>query len=109
MLDFILKYWIEIFFTIVVSGFGFTYKKIVEKIKEGERKQVAIEEGIQALLRERIIQNYNIHMDKGFCTIHSMEDIEALYTQYTALGGNGTVKSLIDKLKELPTEEQKEE
>lgn len=43
-------------------------------------------------------------MDKGFCPIYALENINALYAQYHALGGNGIVTEIIEKLKSLPTE-----
>jgi hypothetical protein len=69
-------------------------------------EQEAIKLGIQALLRDRIIQSYNHYMDKGICPIYALENINALYTQYHALGGNGTITEIVKKLKNLPTENQ---
>lgn len=38
-----------------------------------------------------------------------MENVEAMYKQYHALGGNGTITELVERLKEMPTEPRKEE
>ena len=60
--------------------------------------------GVQALLRDRIIQAYNHYTDKGYCPIYGLENVESMYRQYHALGGNGAITELVDRLKELPTE-----
>lgn len=106
MLEFIMKYWVEVAFTIITSGIGLGYRRLILRIQENSRKQEAVEEGIQALLRDRIIQAYTGCMDKGYCPIYAMEDINALYAQYHALGGNGMVTGLLEKIKELPTEKE---
>ena len=36
-------------------------------------------------------------------TILDKENIEHMYIEYTNLGGNGTVKELMDELLEVPT------
>ena len=105
MKEFILKYWLEAVFGIVITIFGAGYGKLNRKIQEQE----AIKLGIQALLRDRIIQQYNHYHDKGFCPIYALENVDAMYLQYHNLGGNGTVTKLVEKLREMPTEKESEE
>lgn len=104
MKEWILKYWIEVLFGLIATGLTAGYKKLASKIKE----QDAIKLGIQALLKDRIIQSYNLCMEKGYCPIYALENINTLYKQYHALGGNETVTELVEKLKDLPTEKGKE-
>lgn len=106
MTEWIVQYWLEVLFTVIVSCVGWGYRHLTVKMKEGAEKQKAVEKGIQALLRDRIIQVYNHYIDKGFCPIYAMENVEALYKQYTALEGNGAVTALVEKLRELPTERE---
>lgn len=103
-MDFIWQYWLETVFGFVTIGLGAGYKRLNNRIKESNRKQEATNGGVQALLRDRIIQVYNHYHVKGFCPIYAMENVEALYKQYRALGGNGTVTELVEKLRKLPTE-----
>lgn len=103
MRDFIYKYWIEFAFGSAITALGMAYKKLRKKLA----KQAALELGIQALLRDRIIQIHNYYLDKGFCPIYARENISALYQSYHELGGNGTVTDLIERLMDLPTEPQK--
>ncbi len=108
MLEWFAQYWLDILFGFLIFLVTGGYKKLSEKQKEGAARQEAIEIGIQALLRDRIIQVYNHCVDKGFCPIYARDDAEALFKQYTALGGNGTTKALIEKLSEMPTEPSEE-
>lgn len=104
-MDFIAKYWIEFLFGIVISVISIGFKKISKKLKEQDNVKL----GIQALLRDRIIQNYNKYMDIGYCPIYALDNIDAMYQQYHALGGNGTVTKLVEELKEMPTREEQHE
>lgn len=100
LIQWVIKYLLEIIFGSVLFGFGVGFKKLTKKVKE----QDAIKLGIQALLRDRIIQSYNHYQEKCFCPIYARDNVRALYTQYHALGGNGTVTELVEKLSEMPTE-----
>jgi hypothetical protein len=107
--EWFIQYWVEVLFSAIVGTFAATIKRQASKIKNQEAEQQAIKLGIQALLRDRIVQCYNHYMEKGFCPIYAMDNIDALYTQYHALGGNGTVTELVDRLKNMPTEIKKRE
>jgi hypothetical protein len=104
MKDWVIKYWLEIAFglltTFVVAGF----KQVSKVLKKKVCEQDAIKMGVQALLRDRIIQSYNHCMDKGRCPIYERENIDCLTKEYYNLGGNGVIHGLVEKLLELPTE-----
>ena len=90
MLEWIARYWLEALFGVVVAV----------------KRLGAVELGVQALLRDRIVQTYNHYHEKGYWPIYARENFDALYQQYRALGGNGAVESLCGILKELPTEKE---
>lgn len=73
------------------------------------RRHKALEKGVQALLRTEIISIYNKYMELGYCPIYAKENIEALYKEYKALGGNGTATSMTEYIRKLPTEILKKE
>ena len=73
------------------------------KLKKNKKKDEAIEEGVQALLRNELVRRYREYESKGEISILDKENIEAMYTQYKNLGGNGTVKKLMEDMLELPT------
>ena len=106
MADFIIEYWLEIGFGLVVAFMGFLYRSFTKVIHNRERKQEAIEQGIIALLKERLLDLYNQYSDKGYFPIHARDRTDILFEAYSQLGGNGTVKGLVKKLKELPVEKE---
>lgn len=107
MPEWILKYWIEVLFGLITTGLIAGYKKLSSNISTKFKEQDAIKLGIQALLRDRIIQSYNHYQERGCCPIYALENVTALYTQYHNLGGNGTVTELMERLKDMPTEIKK--
>lgn len=100
MKEFITEYWLEALFGLVVAGMGCIAKVGKRKIKE----QDLIKTGMMALLRNELVRSYNEYTHKQYCPIYAKENIENLYNQYHALGGNGTVTDLYEKLMDLPTE-----
>lgn len=64
----------------------------------------ANDRGVQALLRDRLIQSYNHYSDKGYAPIYARESWENMYIQYHNLGENGVMGDLRTKFMSLPTE-----
>lgn len=81
------------------AGIGF----LSSKLKKDKAKEKAIEDGVLALLKNELVKEYREYKDKGELSILDKENIESMFKQYKNLGGNGTVKHLIDELMELPT------
>ena len=81
------------------AGIGF----LSSKLKKNKTKEKAIEEGVQALLRNELVKEYREYKIKGELSIIDKKNIEAMFEQYENLGGNGTVKHLIEELLRLPT------
>ena len=75
--EFIIKYWLEVLFGLIVAGLGAGYRNLASRLKEQE----AIKLEIQALLRDRIIQAYNHYLEKGYCPIYARQNVEALFVQ----------------------------
>lgn len=101
MLEWIVKYWVEWSFGLIGALLVAGFHRL--------RRLSAVGKGVQALLRDRIIQAYNHYAEKGYCPIYGMENVNAMYKEYHALGGNGTITELVERLKEMPTEPRKEE
>lgn len=97
---FIVEYWVEALFGGVIACLGVVCGRLSRRANEQE----AIREGIQALSRVMIVQQYNHYMEKGCCPIYALENVESLYGAYHALGGNGTVTTLVENLRGLPTD-----
>ena len=71
-------------------------------LRSKKREHDALKEGVQALLRDRIIQGYNHYSTKGWIPIYAMESIDACYKSYEELGENGVIDNLMSQLRELP-------
>lgn len=63
----------------------------------------AIKHGVQALLRDRLIQGYRYFEEKGYADIDDRNNLENVYIQYHALGQNGVMDDLRKKFLALPT------
>jgi len=100
MRNFIIKYWVEFLFSSGLGVLGFVVKLMFTRLK----RLSLVERGMQALLKDRIIQAYNHNIKQGYCTIYSLESILDMYEQYHALGGNGTITRLVAELEQLPTQ-----
>lgn len=81
---------------------------ITTQLKKTNKKEKAIEEGVQALLRNELVRRYREYEVKGELSILDKENIEAMFKQYENLGGNGTVKQLMTELLKLKTKIIKE-
>ena len=66
----------------------------------------ALKMGMQAMMRDRIVQAYYRYTERGWITLHGLENVEKLYAEYHRLGGNGTVTKLVEDLRELPVKEK---
>ena len=78
---------------------GFT----VTQLKALKKKNKAIEEGLVALLKNELVRRYREYEQKGELSILDKENMEEMFKQYENLGGNGTVKKLMEELFKLPT------
>jgi len=101
MLDAVKEYWIKWLCGIGALGIGAAFKKLYSRQKEVDTRQDAIEKGLQALLRDRIIDAYYHYQERGNITLHGLEAVNLMYTEYHNLGGNGTVTKLMNDLHEL--------
>ena len=85
----------------IIAGAVISYMFALYRAKK--RENDALRAGVQALLRDRIIQAYNHYVcEKGWIPIYAKESIDASYKSYEALGDNGVIDSLMEQLNELP-------
>ena len=96
--------WVEWLFAAALALLTFAWRMVSKRLKEEHDKNQAIAEGVQSLLRESIVTNYNRYRDKGYCPIYAKESIKKVYHAYHDLGGNDVATDLYRKLLELPTE-----
>lgn len=102
MEQFIISHFAELLWTIAVGILYGIYKQIKKSLTTLIEDNQNTKEGVKALLHDRLIQKctYLINEQK-YVTTDDLEEVEELNDPYKALGGNGTVKTAILKVKEL--------
>lgn len=101
IIGFISASWVEWLFAAAVSVLAFLYRNIAARLKAEQTKSEAIAEGVESLLRESIVGNYNKHSEKGFCPIYAKESIKKVYEAYHRLGGNDVATQLYRNILEM--------
>ena len=87
MIDFIVKYWIEFLFGLIISGMGVMAKLMYNQ----HLKNKAIDKGVEALLRNGIVQTYNKWSERGNCLLSRF----FLCVIYKLRLCNDTIKALV--------------
>lgn len=105
IIEFIAASWVEWLFAAAVSVLAFLYRNIAARLKTEQAKNEAIAQGVQSLLRESIVGNYNKYSDKGFCPIYAKESIKKVYEAYHNLGGNDVATQLYNNILRMPEQE----
>ena len=80
------------------------WRHFIKRIRANDQKTDAVCLGVQALLRDRMIEQYNHYMEKKYAPIYAKQNFENLWEQYHSLGANGVMDEIHEKFKELPTE-----
>lgn len=62
----------------------------------------AIKLGVQAVLRDRLLQAYEFYADRGFANYDEKSNVRNMYEQYEALGPNGIMEQKHDEFVRLP-------
>ena len=72
------------------------------KAEQAKRETAAIAEGVKALLRDRLLQGYKHYIEKGWADMDDRANMENVWRQYHALGGNGDMNDLRRTFRHLP-------
>lgn len=107
MWDFVVKYWLEFAFGLVVAGLGAAYGRLEKKFKAEKKKNAAIESGLRGILRIQILDTYDKCLENGKKISVSRKDaIGSIYLSYCALGDtvDDTIKQLYEEIKLMPIE-----
>ncbi len=77
--------------------------------RQSQKKERAIELGLQSLLRAEIIRSYEKYIARGACPVYAKEALKREYDSYHQLGGNDVATELYHQLFALPTDADREE
>ena len=81
-------------------------QEIQRQSEELERQSRATMAGVQALLRDRLLQGYKHYFAKGWADYNDRDNLENIYTQYHALGQNGVMDEMRNQFLQLPLNEK---
>lgn len=104
LLSYIASNWVEWVFAAITAFAGFGYRNVLKRLQEEKKRNEAIADGVQSLLRESIVGNYNKYKDRGYCPIYAKESIKKVYDAYHNLGGNDVATNLYQKILDMRDE-----
>ena len=108
ILNYIASHWLDWLYMIILAVVGFGYRSIKKSYIEERKRNEAIAEGVQSLLRESILSSYNKYHDKGYCPIYAKESVKKVYAAYHNLGGNDVATSIYNKILNMNEEPDEE-
>lgn len=114
MPEWIVKYWVEWVFGLIIAILGGCFKHLsnkfkkeraerLEKAKRDEEEIKALKNGMRSLLRRQIIADCEAAQGEEYCDMTTKDTIKDMYDSYAALGGNGIVKIMVEQVTKLPT------
>ena len=102
IISFISAHWTEWLFTAALAVLSWAFRGVRAQLREERERNEYIAAGVQALLRESIVNGYNRYSDKGYCPIYAKESIKRVYSSYHDLGGNDVATELYTKILKMP-------
>lgn len=81
---------------------------LVAFIRLQHQQNVAVRAGLRAILRDRLLQAYHECAHRGYAESDERQNFENMYIQYHALGGNGVMNDVRNKMFALPIEKEEE-
>lgn len=88
---------------------GYLWKALRARQYEAREKDKTLDlvkDGMCALLRDKLLQKLEKCAAGGYCSVEARDDIDHMYVIYQALGGNGTIKALRERVFKLPLEKE---
>ena len=68
-----------------------------------EAQNTATMMGVQALLRDRLLQAFNYYLSRGWIGADDRSNIDNMYVQYEALGENNVISDIYHQVRALPS------
>ena len=59
--------------------------------------------GVQALLRDRLLQAFNHYLARGWISASDRDNVDNMYVQYEALGPNNVISDIYNQVRALPS------
>lgn len=68
-----------------------------------EAQNKATQLGVQALLRDRLLQAFEHYLARGWISAGERDNIDNMYRQYEALGPNNVISDIYNQVRTLPS------
>lgn len=81
------------------------HEQLMQKEREIEEIRLANNRGTQALLRDRLLQDYHFFKRRGMVTYGEARNYENMYEAYHALGKNGIMDVVFEQFKKIPVKD----
>jgi len=88
----------------------FLKRPLEKRVKESEDASARVEAqnkatmlGVQALLRDRLLQAFNHYLARGWIAAGERDNVDNMYTQYEALGPNNVIHDIYNQVRALPS------
>ena len=105
MKEWIVKYWMQVAFGIIVAAFSAGYANLKKKFNAEKKKNAAIENGLKGILRIQILDTYDKCVSEDMTITVSRKDaIVSIYQSYIALGNgeaDDTIKNLYNEIMQM--------
>jgi len=87
----------------------FLKRPLEKRVKDSEAASARVEQqnkatqlGVQALLRDRLLQAFEHYLARGWITAGERDNVDNMYKQYEALGENNVISDIYNKVRQLP-------
>ena len=85
-------------------------RPLEKRVSESEAASARVEAqntatmlGVQALLRDRLLQAFNHYLARGWIGADDRANIDNMYVQYEALGENNVISDIYNQVRALPS------
>ena len=101
--------WIDVVETIIKWLVPVVCGWFLAWITLNKKSSKALKNGMQCLLREKIIEKHEKWVERGYCPIYAKESLTKAYKAYHNLEGNDVATDLYKDTMALPEEPPKKE
>lgn len=86
----------------ICGWFASKYKENQKEEKKKEEDNEILKKAVLVCIRRNLVNDSTMAIQKGWIELHIKDDMLEAYEVYKHLGGNGTVKGLIEQVNKLP-------
>ena len=88
----------------------FLKRPLEKRVKDSEDASARVEAqnkatqlGVQALLRDRLLQAFQHYLARGWISAGERDNVDNMYRQYEALGPNNVISDIYNQVRSLPS------